>query len=241
MIQAFIIIPCYNEASRLDSEAFIKFQNQTSPFKLCFVNDGSSDSTASVLKTIAKTAKHIQVINLDKNVGKAEAIRHAVLGCDTNYEYVGYLDADLSTPLNELERLLNVTKNQNKKMVLGSRLKILGASIKRRLHRHLFGRIIATFIDSFILKLDIYDTQCGAKIIEKDLASRLFKDSFKTKWLFDVELLARAKKQHGKSFCKAQILEVPLQQWHDAGDSKITFSDVLKTPFQLLRIYNHYR
>jgi len=75
------------------------------------------------------------------------------------------IDADLSTPLSEITRLLDITKTKSLDFVLGSRIKIIGSSIKRKAYRHFFGRIVATFIDSGILKLDIYDTQCGAKII----------------------------------------------------------------------------
>lgn len=90
-----------------------------------------------------------------------------------------------------------------------------------------------------MLQLPIYDTQCGAKLIHADVVSTLFKDSFLSKWLFDVELLFRLKKNY-KDFEK-RIIEVPLNKWEDVAGSKIKFSYFLKAPLDLLRIYLKYR
>ncbi len=240
MSSSCIIIPCYNEAKRLDIDTFKTFQNNNTAFDLCFINDGSTDATGSILNKLALNNANINTINLEKNVGKADAIRQAVLKLKA-YDYIGYLDADLSTSLSEISRLLTITKAKHLDFVLGSRIKIVGSSIKRKAYRHFFGRIVATCIDSGILKLDIYDTQCGAKIIKNDLAQLLFKQPFKTKWLFDVELLARLKKEKDFRFCKTQVKEIPLLEWHDDGDTRITFFEFLKTPFDLLKIYWQYK
>ena len=241
MTDSCIIIPCYNEANRLNIQAYKTFQEQNNTFDLLFVNDGSTDKTLSVLNNLISQLPNTSILNLEKNSGKAEAIRLAVLQLSKNYKYAGYLDADLSTSLSEISRLLSIAKTENKAFVLGSRVKVLGASIKRKFYRHFFGRLVATFIDAFILKLEIYDTQCGAKIIDKTLANAIFKDSFKTKWLFDVELLARTKNLNGKDYCKTNILEVPLNRWHDTEDTRISFLDFLKTPFALFKLYSHYK
>jgi glycosyltransferase involved in cell wall biosynthesis len=241
MTDSCIIIPCFNEASRLDLEAYKTFQKQNNAFDLLFVNDGSTDSTLSTINNLKKELPNTSVLDLKTNIGKAEAVRQAVLQQEDKYKYLGYLDADLSTPLSEIARLLEIAKTENKSFILGSRIKVLGASIKRKFYRHFFGRLVATFIDSLVLNLEIYDTQCGAKIINYDLAKVIFKDAFKTKWLFDVELLARTKKEFGKPYCENNILEIPLNQWHDTEDTRISFFDFLKTPFSLLKIYSNYR
>ncbi|RLJ67118.1 glycosyl transferase family 2 [Lacinutrix venerupis] len=240
MVDCCIIIPCFNEANRLDIETFKTFQKQNNAINLLFANDGSTDNTFAVLNSLNEKLPNVSILNFEKNSGKAETIRKAVLQTNKKYNYIGYLDADLSTSLSEISRLLNIAKTKNKTFVLGSRVKVLGASIKRKFYRHFFGRMVATFIDSLILKLDIYDTQCGAKIIQSDLALSIFKEPFKTKWLFDVELLARTKKLHGKAYCKSNIIEVPLNQWHDTKDTRISFIDFLKTPFALLKLYSNY-
>jgi len=238
--KGLIIIPCFNEANRLNVDSFNAFLKEETVFDCCFVNDASHDNTLDVINAFT-TNKNAFALALTKNHGKAEAIRQAVLKYKNhNYAYIGYLDADLSTSLNEFKRLYS-SKNEATHFILGSRLKKMGSTIKRNRARHFFGRIVATFVDSIILKLGIYDTQCGAKIIKADLAHVIFEEPFKTKWLFDVELLARTKNKYGKNYCKTHILEVPLKQWIDTKDTRISFTDFLKTPFALLKLYRYYR
>ncbi|WP_104734464.1 glycosyltransferase [Hanstruepera ponticola] len=236
-----IIVPCFNEANRIDIAKFEAFNNHNANMSFYFINDGSSDNTKSILDGLSNTSERFHSLRLETNVGKAEAIRHGFLKLNSIYDYVGYLDADLSTPLEEIERLLHYAQNKQKPFVMGSRIKRIGSDIDRRLKRHISGRIVATIIDSFILQLGIYDTQCGAKIIDYNLAKVLFAEPFKTKWLFDVELILRAKLKYGKAYCLDNIHEVPLLEWKDIGASKISNTDILKLPFDFIKIYNHYK
>ena len=236
-----IIIPCYNEEFRFQTENFITFLKSQQDLDLCFVNDGSSDNTITILNDLKATFSNVSVFNLDKNVGKAEAIRYAVLNLDAKkHEYLAYLDADLSTSLDEMIRLTSFI-SVTAKFIIGSRIKKLNSSIERSQLRHISGRFLATVVHTFILKMPIYDTQCGAKVIETKLAKDIFKQPFVSKWLFDIELLLRTNKLKGNDFCKEAILEVPLKKWHDKGDSKITFFDLLKVPTDLIKIYFQYR
>lgn len=236
-----IIVPCYNEADRIDVNAFISFIKTNTFYEFYFINDGSQDNTQEILDDLARKSNRFHVLNLDQNSGKAEAVRQGVLTIHEKFDYIGYLDADLSTPLIEITRLLEYAQNHNKPFVMGSRIKSIGSNIDRRLKRHISGRIVATIIDSLILNLGIYDTQCGAKIIDYSLAKLLFNESFKTKWLFDVELILRAKLKYGKKYCLDNIEEVPLREWRDIGASKITNSDILKLPFDFLKIHKYYK
>jgi len=240
MQKTCIIVPCYNEASRGALTAFENAFTKNDALHFCFVNDGSTDNTKTTLDTLVNNYPNTTALHLEKNQGKAEAIRQAILQVDTDFDYVGYLDADLSTPLSELERLLSYT-NSEIDLVMGSRVKRIGAFVKRNPVRHIFGRILATIVNTFILKLPVYDTQCGAKIIATPLAKAIFERSFKSKWLFDVELLLRIKALYGKKKTLAKIVEVPLNIWHDKGDSRITFMDFVKVPLDVFRIYIHYR
>lgn len=241
MANTCIIIPCYNEASRIAFSEFQNFIEKQTDIDLYFVNDGSTDDTQNIINSLAKLASNTKALHLAKNVGKAEAIRQAVLQLDAAYKRIGYLDADLSTSLQEIERLNAIAIKNNKPFVMGSRVKLVDTQIDRRLKRHYSGRIIATYIDTFILKLGIYDTQCGAKIIEYRLAKDLFKQPFKTKWLFDVELILRAKLSYGTSYCLDNITEIPLKTWKDIGKSKITGFDIMKLPIDFFKIHKHYR
>lgn len=153
---------------------------------------------------------------------------------------IDYLDADLSTSLSEITRLSTFIKN-DVKFIMGSRIKKLGSFIKRNTFRHVFGRILATFVSTSILKISVYDTQCGAKIIATPLALEIFKDPFISKWLFDVELLLRIIELKGIDYCYNSIIEIPLQKWYDKGDSRITIFDFIYIPIDLLKIFIKYR
>lgn len=241
MQKTCIIIPCYNEESRFPIDEFLNFIKSNNFIEFCFVNDGSTDKTLTILNQLKNDFPNITVFNLKENIGKAEAIRYAVLNLNkTKYDYIGYLDADLSTSLIEMTRLTTFI-SPDIKFIMGSRIKKLGSFIKRNPFRHIFGRILATFVSTFILKIPVYDTQCGAKLIATSLALELFKDSFESKWLFDIELLLRVIELKGKDFCNDSVIEIPLRKWHDKGDSKITLLDFINIPFELIKISNKYR
>ena len=239
-----IIVPCYNEGKRLPINDFEKFISNNEDFALLLVNDGSSDNTQELIDSLSnKFPEKIVSYKLNKNSGKAEAVRQGFLYAlqNINSAYFSYLDADLATPLEELKRLHSIiSKNNNWQLIFGSRFKRLGVKINRKIYRHYFGRIIATFI-SMILKLPIYDTQCGAKIFRKELATKLFQSEFISRWLFDVEIFARIIKQKGREAIYDIAFEEPLQQWIEVGGSKINFRDMIKVPIELLRIKRKYK
>lgn len=237
-----VIVPCYNEEKRINLNSFTEFldQRSNSSIHLLFVNDGSNDDTLQLINQLKEKHETAEVLNLTKNVGKAEAIRAGInFSLEEEYSYLGYLDADLATPLDELNRLTQLTKEKDPYIVLGTRVKILGVTkIERNKYRHYIGRVFATVVSN-MLKLPIYDTQCGAKLIQKEVATIIFKDAFVSKWLFDVELLFRIKK-HFHSL-EERIIEMPLNKWEDVAGSKISSSYFFKAPVDLLKIYFKYR
>jgi len=150
------------------------------------------------------------------------------------------MDADLSTPFGEMERLFSfLDQHESIEVIFGSRIKRLGSRIERTPARHYFGRAFATFI-SVLLKLPVYDSQCGAKVMTAEKASALFRDEFLTTWLFDVELLYRHKILYGTDRTLLEVYEYPLYEWTESRGSKIRFINVLAMPFDLVRIYLHY-
>ncbi|MFD2892844.1 glycosyltransferase [Flavobacterium chuncheonense] len=235
-----LIIPFYNEEERVFFQDFHEAFHTYKKLDFVLVDDGSNDATPRILKQLSEEFSNVNHIILDLNNGKAAAIREAVLRVDAkNYDYIGYLDADLATPIEEIARIYDfATQNQQFNFIMGSRIKLLGNTIQRSLKRHYFGRVFATIVSQVVLKIPVYDTQCGAKIIKMNLAIAIFKKPFITKWLFDVELLLRFK-QLDPQF-ELKTIELPLQTWIEKGNSKIKFSDLLKVPFQLLKIYFHY-
>jgi dolichyl-phosphate beta-glucosyltransferase len=240
MKKSIFIIPFFNEENRIDIlEYQIAFKvNKFVDFLL--VDDGSEDCTNEILRDFENNFENVSTLLLKENVGKAEAIRQGVLlVSEKNYEYLGYLDADLATPISEMIRMLDFSK-ENEKLVfiMGCRIKLIGNNVSRSMTRHYFGRVFATIISQFILKTPIYDTQCGAKIMKSKLAKTLFEKPFFTKWLFDVELLLRFKVIDSNYIYKTS--EFPLNSWVEKGNSKIKFTDLLLVPYQILKLYISY-
>ena len=236
-----IVITCYNEANRLPVNDFFGFFKLNSHIHFCFVNDGSTDNTSQILnEQLGAKFDNVSVLDLQSNVGKAEAIRTAVNECLQKLQcnYIGYFDADLATPLTEIDYLISQIKtNTSFKVAIGARVQRMGVNISRNIVRHYFGRVFATCA-SYVLHVPIYDTQCGAKIFETELAEKIFTTPFISKWLFDVEIVARILKlQH--EYPNA-IIEVPLRVWSEVKGSKIKLKDVIKIPFQLLKIKGKY-
>jgi dolichyl-phosphate beta-glucosyltransferase len=239
-----IVIPCYNEGNRLKKEVFVNFIKTYSYLYFIFVNDGSTDNTQDLLSSMAgECPEMIKSIELEKNSGKAEAIRFGIKYILNNFKTtsVGYWDADLSTPLSELPNFIHfLSANQKIHFLIGSRIKRIGAHIKRSEIRHYVGRIFATAA-SLILKLPVYDTQCGAKLLRSELARVLFEEKFLTRWLFDIELIARMIEELGYPKAINSIYELPLNKWVDDGESKLKTIDFVRTPFDLIKIKYNYR
>ena len=229
-----IIIPFYNEEKRIEIERFHQIFNDFPQYNFILVNDGSTDNTNTILDEFKSKFPNLTILKLDKNIGKAEAIRSAVLSI-SNADFIVYYDADLATPFSELEKLIKFSiLHQNYKMVMGARIKLIGNQVKRSLKRHYFGRIFATIVSQFVLKVAVYDTQCGAKVIDFETAKPIFSKPFISKWLFDVEVLKRLQKIHN---LKEVVKEIPLEKLKEIGNSKIKATDFFKIPFELLKIY----
>lgn len=241
MQKACIIVPCYNESERLDVDVFTQFINNNSSVDFLFVNDGSIDDTLLVIKKIKDTFnQRVDVLNLINNSGKAEAVRLGVLKASERieYQYFGYWDADLATPLSEIVNFLRQLENTTIKLAIGSRMKRLGANIERKTARHILGRVFSTFA-SIILKLPVYDTQCGAKLFHRDLV-QFFNTKFITTWLFDIELLARYRNSVGLKSTLINVLEIPVNEWIEKDGSKLKLKHMLKVPIELIKIRNTY-
>jgi len=238
-----IIIPCYNEEKRFPSMDFKKFIKENKNIDFCLSNDGSTDYTISVLEELKKEFPDRVVIHSYKvNEGKAETVRKSIYKIlqQKEYDFLGYFDADLATPLNEISRFLNsFKKNENLLLVMGTRFKRLGSNIDRRFKRFFFGRFFATIISYFILKFPVYDTQCGAKIFSTKIPISIFEEKFYTKWIFDVEILLRMKRNKNIDVYKT-VLELPLLTWIEKGGSKIKFLDFLNVPFDILKLKKRY-
>lgn len=237
-----LIIPCFNESDRLDFLAFKDFLTIDQNIDLIFVNDGSSDQTLNLLKQYFQTQVKVKIIEHSSNLGKAEAIRTGFLHClSTNqYSYIGFWDADLSTPIKEFITMLDLIKKDSAvHMVIGSRWNRLGANIKRSKFRHYPSRVFAT-IASLIINMPVYDTQCGAKVFKIDYLKEIVEKKFVSKWFFDIELFLRFKKICTREKNDHWVLEMPVDEWVEMKGSKTKWSDFIIAPYDLLKIIIHY-
>ena len=240
-----IIIPCYNEARRLNVAALQSYLALPESPGFLFVDDGSTDNTAVVLENICRqNSNRAAILRCVRNGGKAEAVRaglNEVLR--KGAELAGFWDADLATPLDAIGRFVNVLREQPQiAMVFGARVKLLGRHVHRRALRHYAGRIFATAA-STALDLPIYDTQCGAKIFRVDDRLRtVVAQPFLSKWVFDVEMLARYRRlcDNNSRRLEALIYEYPLEQWEDVASSKVHPVDFLHSFVDLVRIRARY-
>ena len=237
-----IVIPCYNEEIGISLEEYSNFLNHYPQAMICFVNDGSTDKTLSLLTILKeKHENQIHIVSLMNNSGKAEAVRIGVNYCNLNFEhqFIGYLDADLATTLEEFMKLTTYLKGETV-FCFGSRIRKIGSTIVRENSRFLIGRIIATFI-SGVLDLKVYDTQCGCKVFTKEVSTHLFKKEFISKWLFDVELFFRMIVLFGKEKAITKMYEVPLKSWIEKGNSKVKPTYFFKLWMDLYEISAYYK
>lgn len=238
-----VVIPCYNEEERLLSDEFINYIDKNSGYHLCFVNDGSIDKTLDVLKELQKGREDfITIYNCKKNEGKAEAVRLGMLymAKKNDLDYIGFLDADLSTDLADFDDLVKTIEISNFKIVSGSRISRMGANITKESARKIISLTI-NFIIIKILKMDFKDTQCGAKIFHKDVIDIAFGKKFVTQWIFDVEIFKRMSIYFGLKKAKTMLCEQPLKRWIHADGSKLSMKDSVKIIGQLVQIAWVYR
>lgn len=235
---SFVVVPCHDEADRLDADELTRLADLVG--HVTVVDDGSTDGTAQLLASLGRIAD-MSVLTLARNEGKAEAVRRGMLDAiDRGATVVGYLDADLATPVDEMVRLISVLESQpNRTAVLGSRVALLGHTVERRPARHYLGRVYATAA-SLTLGVPVYDTQCGAKVFRVGAPLQMaLAAPFPDRWAFDVELLGRIladPAQHADP-----ILEVPLHAWHDIGGSGVGLSAGVRAALSLVRLRRRIR
>jgi dolichyl-phosphate beta-glucosyltransferase len=237
-----IIIPCYNEEKGISNSEYSNFLDKNPEAFICFVNDGSTDKTLEVLQVLkTKHESQIQILSLEKNSGKAEAVRAGIKYCNKNFQlqYIGYLDADLATTLEEFIDLRNYLQGEIV-FSFGSRIRKIGSRIERQNSRFLIGRVVATFISN-ILDIKVYDTQCGSKLFTREISEKLFQKEFISRWLFDVELFYRMVLLFGREKAIQKMLEIPLKLWVEKGDSKVKLSYGFKLWFDLYKIRYEYK
>jgi dolichyl-phosphate beta-glucosyltransferase len=242
-----VVVPCYNEARRLQPLRFSEFLAEDHQVNFLFVNDGSSDATLRILETLrANHPDRIEVLDKQPNGGKADAVRSGMLHAMARggVAFTGFWDADLATPLEVIPQLLaKLVENPKLEMIFGSRVRLLGHAIHRRTIRHYLGRCFATAV-SIVLELPVYDTQCGAKLLRITPALQsILASPFQSRWIFDVEIIARFLAFHNNdaAFAEVAIYENPLPRWEDVSGSKVRPTDFFVALYELLKVRKTFR
>jgi len=238
-----LIVPCHNEASRLDPAAFLGFASRHPDVRLVFVDDGSSDGTGAILERMRASAPDVvRTVALSPRRGKAEAVRVGMLaGLEQHPRLVGFFDADLATPLAAIDDFLTVLRLRPAvEFVLGSRVMLMGRDVRRKTTRHYLGRAFATAA-SHALDLPVYDTQCGAKILRVTAGTAsLLATPFRSSWAFDVELIARYLRlpvMPGEPARRDRLYELVLPAWHDKAGSKLRWHDFARALVDVVQIW----
>ncbi len=208
-----IIIPAYNEEHRLGQtikQIIAYMEKEGHDYEIIVVDDGSIDRSVEVAKPFSQ--KGVRIIRNDCNRGKGYTVRHGML--DAQKPLALFSDADLSTPIEELEKLVAPILAGNAQVAIGSRA-APGAQIEifQPFYRVAMGKIFNLLLHLFALG-DFYDTQCGFKLFTRQAAQAVFRRQRLSGFSFDVEILAIARS------LGFQIAEVPVR-WIDSSDSKV--------------------
>ena len=210
-----IVVPAFNEASRIGEsvrriDAFIR-QSPIS-FEVIIVDDGSVDNTAAVVAE--SRIKGLKLIRNNENHGKGYSVRQGVLVASG--EYVLFTDADLSSPIEEATKLLEIALKESADIVIGSRGLDRNYIQKRQSRMREFGGVAFNLMVRLLLGLRVHDTQCGFKLFHREKSRKIFEKQTIVGFGFDPELLFLASRSGLK------MRETPVRWSHSEG-SKIKF------------------
>lgn len=230
MTRCTVVVPCFNEQFRLQPSSVHELLE--GGCEVLLVDDGSTDGTLAKLNDLAASDPRIGVLALARNRGKAEAVRQGLLeALKAGGSMVAYADADFATPPSEVLRLVAACEEGRHRVVIGSRVALMGHRIERSSARHYTGRLFAT-ASSLVLGFAVYDTQCGAKVFAAgEHLDPVLAHPFLGRWSFDVELLGRLAAEGVEGF-----LEVPLLEWREVGGSKLGLIDSVRSTLELIGV-----
>jgi len=225
-----VIIPAYNEEKRitktlLDAGEYLKNQDYES--EVIVVDDGSADNTAGIVSGLKNKIKNLSLVSNGLNRGKGFSVRRGMISASGEYRL--FMDADNSTPISEISKLLPFLSS-GYDIAIGSR-SVEGSNIisAQPWQRKFLGNCYALMVKIFAGLYGFRDTQCGFKVFSAESANDIFSKCRINGWSFDVETLALAKK------LGYTVKEVPIN-WQDSPGTKVKIKGIIKAGFDLLRI-----
>jgi dolichyl-phosphate beta-glucosyltransferase len=233
--QLTVVVPAYNEEQRLGAtlkRMLAYFDAQPYSVEILIVDDGSSDHTAQIVEQIAQRRPNVRLLSYGQNRGKGHAVRHGIL--QARGTRVLFSDADLATPIEELEKL-TPQLDSGSDIAIGSRDMVGSQLIKRQSWiREMGGRTFNKMVQLLAVP-GIRDTQCGFKLFTQSAARRIFSQCQVDHFAFDVEVLYLARR------CGLRIAEVPVRWAHQEGSKVRFFRDAWRMVKTLVRIrLTHY-
>ncbi len=187
-LQASIIVPVYNEEDIISKNLLCLSRYLGSDYELIVCDDASTDSTYDVLTNLTAQNPNIRLLGLDKRIGKGGTIKKAVE--IANSDVIVYLDADLSASLDDLPRLMELASKRDA-LVISKR------TMKGRLTQGVLRLTLSigyNLLARLIFRTGIGDHQCGFKAMKKKVAEQLIANTSNDGFVFDTELIVRAKK-----------------------------------------------
>jgi dolichyl-phosphate beta-glucosyltransferase len=229
-VRLSVVIPAFNEQGRLpDTVARIRefLDSEDESYELVLVDDGSSDGTLEYMRSAAASSPGIRVVAVTPNRGKGRAVAEGVAA--TVGDLVLFSDADLSTPIEEVRKLMAALQS-GADVAIASRAK-RGSEIviSQPALRVLMGKVFNLLVQGLALVPGVWDTQCGFKLFRGDDARTLFAEMRTDGFAFDVDVLHRARRRH------LLIREVPVR-WRHSAPTKVAWRSPIEMFWDLLRI-----
>jgi glycosyltransferase involved in cell wall biosynthesis len=225
-----IVIPAYNESARIGTTLAAVLEcvhSRNWLAEVIVVNDGSSDTTADIVREFVRLDPIVHLLENPSNRGKGYSVRNGILA--GRGDILMFTDADLSSPIEEAERLFAAI-NEGADIAIGSRwLEVSRQTIKQPIYRQFFGRCFNA-VTRWVMGLPFADTQCGFKAFRRSAAHTVFGLQRIERWGFDPELLFIAlRRGYG-------IKEVPVTWGHDERSRMSYLRDGLKMLEEILYI-----
>jgi glycosyltransferase involved in cell wall biosynthesis len=225
-----IVIPAYNEDARLHAsleKVLAYLRQQKWDAEVIVVNDGSGDNTAEIVREVAQTNPALRLVENPGNRGKGYSVRNGIL--NSLGQVVLFSDADLSSPIEEMPKLLKALQ-AGADIAIGSRwLRTELQTQRQPFHRQIFGRVFNLLLRT-TLGLQFADTQCGFKAFTRRAALTIFPLQRIERWGFDPEILFLARKFDFK------VKEVPVLWGHSGGTRIHPLTDGSRMFLDMLRI-----